>query len=67
VLATVVSAALLGWPGLIVVASGLALAMLASVYLRCCLGGLTGDVYGAINEAVEVVALLAGALLAPLG
>lgn len=67
VLAAVVSAALLGWPGLIVVASGLALAMLASVYLRSCLGGLTGDVYGAINEAVEVVALLGGALLAPLG
>jgi len=40
----------------------LALAVAGGGYARRRLGGLTGDVYGAINEVVEVAVLLVGAV-----
>ncbi len=67
VLSACISVALLGWGGLLVLAAGLVVALLAAAYLNRLLGGLTGDVYGAINEKAEVAALLVGALVGTVG
>lgn len=49
---------LLGWAGLLIwLGAGLS-GMLLGAYCWRVLGGLTGDVYGAITETVEVMALL---------
>ncbi|MBI4300900.1 MAG: adenosylcobinamide-GDP ribazoletransferase [Chloroflexi bacterium] len=61
-LATIITAAIaggfLGWRGLIVMAIVGGIAWLMGRYFLGRLGGLTGDTYGAINEATEVVAML---------
>jgi adenosylcobinamide-GDP ribazoletransferase len=51
-----------GWSGLIIMAAAAGLVWLASVYFRRQLGGVTGDVFGAVNEILEVAAL-AGCLI----
>jgi adenosylcobinamide-GDP ribazoletransferase len=56
---------LLGPRGLMAAGVGLGFGGLAAVYAWRRLGGLTGDVYGATNEAVELAVLLAAAL--PMG
>lgn len=47
-----------GWHGLALVAAAWLFTTLVAAYLRSRLGGLTGDSYGALNEANEVLALL---------
>jgi adenosylcobinamide-GDP ribazoletransferase len=71
---TIASATLLGAvlvlagpAGLIVAGVVAALALLAGHAISRSLGGLTGDVYGAINELAEVAALLAFLVLATEG
>lgn len=54
---------LLRLEGLAVFGAALALAVVCGAYVGRRVGGLTGDVYGAVNEVVEVLALLAGALV----
>ncbi|HET7771106.1 MAG TPA: adenosylcobinamide-GDP ribazoletransferase, partial [Chloroflexota bacterium] len=51
------------WPalelrGAAVVGLGLVVALTGGWWLTRCLGGLTGDCYGALNEVAEVVGLL---------
>lgn len=46
-----------GLPGLLSLAVVAALTWLASLYFRQRLGGVTGDVFGAVNEVMELVAL----------
>ncbi len=58
-----ISVGLLGWRGVALVGVTLVIALLSAVHVSRRLGGLTGDVYGAINEIAEVAALLGGALL----
>lgn len=53
---------LLGWSGTVLVGAGIVVALLAGAYGTRRLGGLTGDVYGAINELSEVAALLIGSI-----
>jgi adenosylcobinamide-GDP ribazoletransferase len=62
-LAAAISYGVLGWHGLVLVGGGLVVALLGGLYVTGRLGGLTGDVYGAINELAEIVALLGGAAL----
>jgi len=62
VMAAGILSALLGWAGLAVLAMAVGAAAAGGAYVRRRLGGLTGDVYGAVNEVVEVGALLLGAL-----
>lgn len=56
-------AALLGWRGVGALGVGAAAAVVMGVWVSRRLGGLTGDVYGAVNEVVEVAVLLAGGAL----
>jgi len=51
--------ALLGWQGLVGAAAGLASAIIVGMLLMTRLPGLTGDCYGAINEATQIVTLFA--------
>lgn len=51
-----------GLPGLLLLAGAGLLVWLGSLYFRTRLGGVTGDVLGATNEALEVL-VLGGALL----
>jgi adenosylcobinamide-GDP ribazoletransferase len=60
--AALVAAAALGVGGLILLAAAGAVVWLGSLYFRKILGGVTGDVLGAANEAVEVL-VLGGSLL----
>jgi adenosylcobinamide-GDP ribazoletransferase len=53
---------ILGAPGLVLFAAAGVLVWLASLYFQRRLGGITGDVLGAANEALEVL-VLAGALI----
>ncbi|MFB3879926.1 MAG: adenosylcobinamide-GDP ribazoletransferase [Armatimonadota bacterium] len=62
--AMVISFALLSLTGVVLVSAGIVVALLIGAYMSRRLGGLTGDVYGAINEVTEVVVLLAGGLAA---
>ena len=57
------AAALLRTSGFWLVGLAIALAAVLGGYASRRLGGLTGDVYGALNELVEVAALLAGGFL----
>jgi adenosylcobinamide-GDP ribazoletransferase len=59
---TAIAVGLLSVGGLLMFAMALALAVACGGYARRRLGGLTGDVYGAINEVVEVAVLLVGAV-----
>ena len=52
------AALLLGWWGLGALGTALTVAWLCGAYWRRRLGGVTGDVYGAMNEAAELAALL---------
>lgn len=64
VLALAISFALFRFLGLALCIGAVALALLCALYWLRRLGGLTGDIYGAIDEVTEVAALLAcGALL----
>lgn len=58
-------AAVLPWglPAAVGLSTGLAVAVLAAYYISRLLGGLTGDVYGALTELTEVVVLAACALV----
>jgi len=62
VLSLGLGALLLTWKGAALVALALVLAALIGLYCSRRLGGLTGDVYGAINEITEVVVLLAASV-----
>jgi len=62
VLGGAIAMVLLSVGGLLVFAMALALAVAGGGYARRRLGGLTGDVYGAINEVVEIAVLLVGAV-----
>lgn len=48
--------------GLLLIFSIWVITTLFSIYLKCKFAGLTGDTYGAINEVVEVMALLLASL-----
>jgi adenosylcobinamide-GDP ribazoletransferase len=64
ILALLISFALFRFVGLALCIGAVALALLCALYWLRRLGGLTGDIYGAIDEVTEVAALLAcGALL----
>jgi len=63
VLGAAIAVLLLGWMGLTVFALALATAVAMGLYVQRRLGGLTGDIYGAINEFAEVGALLLGAVV----
>ncbi len=52
------SVALLGLAGLAVVAAASAGSLAAGLWVSRRLGGLTGDVYGALTEAVEAATFL---------
>jgi cobalamin synthase len=58
-----IAVGLLRLEGLAVFGAALALAVVCGAYVGRRVGGLTGDVYGAVNEVVEMLALLAGALV----
>ena len=57
--AVAVAVALLHWQGVCLPALAVLVAMAVAWYSRRRLGGLTGDIYGAINELVELAVLLA--------
>lgn len=59
IIALAISFGLLHLRGLIFAAGAVAVALFCSVYWMRRLGGLTGDIYGAINEVVELAVLLA--------
>ena len=63
VLAMLVSLALLPVSGAALVGAGIVVALAAGAYVTRRLGGLTGDVYGAINELTEVIVLLLGGVM----
>ena len=46
------------WRGLAALAVAAALTWGLALYFRRRLGGVTGDVFGAVNEVMEVVALI---------
>jgi adenosylcobinamide-GDP ribazoletransferase len=55
--------ALLGWRGMLLVPLAMLLSVLIGAYWQRRLGGLTGDIYGTVNEIVEVAVLLAAPLV----
>ncbi|MFC1860651.1 adenosylcobinamide-GDP ribazoletransferase [Chloroflexota bacterium] len=57
-LALVGSFILAGWPGLIIAAAALLTTLAIGYFFNSRLGGLTGDVYGAIREITEAVILM---------
>ncbi len=63
-IALAVSAALMRLWGLAVMAAIWLIIVIMAAYIRRRLGGLTGDTYGAINEVIEVCALILIPLLA---
>lgn len=54
---------LLGFAGLLLLATATAVALGLGLWFRRLLGGMTGDTYGATNEVAEVTVLLAGLIL----
>ena len=54
----VVSAALAGMVGIVLLAAACAVAWGTGAWATRLLGGVTGDIYGAVNELTEVVVLL---------
>lgn len=65
-IALVLGYALVGPVSLALIVGALALAHLAGMLAVSKVGGLTGDIYGAVNEVVEVTMLVALALLWPI-
>ncbi len=63
-IAIAISVALMELFGLAVIAAIWLIVVIMATYLRRKLGGLTGDNYGAINEVIEVFALILVPLLA---
>ena len=63
-IAIAISVALMKLFGLAVLAGTWLIVVIMATYLRKKLGGLTGDTYGAINEVIEVFALILVPLLA---
>ena len=57
-IAIIVAIAVLTWKGLILIAALFIIIFGVAFYFRSRLGGLTGDIYGAINEIGEVTVLL---------
>jgi adenosylcobinamide-GDP ribazoletransferase len=57
-IALVAAGALLGWGGLVIAAIVIATALAVGAWATRRLGGLTGDVYGALVEIAEVMTLL---------
>ena len=63
-LAGALAVGVFAWRGAVLFGLAVAVAVLGGLYWKRRLGGLTGDIYGAINEGTELVVLLAaGALL----
>jgi adenosylcobinamide-GDP ribazoletransferase len=60
ILATAVAVAVAGWVGLAALAAAALLVALLGIWLSGKFGGLTGDCYGAINEAVEIARRFGG-------
>jgi adenosylcobinamide-GDP ribazoletransferase len=58
IIALVASVLLLNWQGVVLMATLWLITFGIGAYFRSRLGGLTGDVYGAINELSEVLVLL---------
>ena len=54
---------LLGATGIFLLGAAIAAALALAWWISRMLGGMTGDAYGAVNEIVEVAALLAGLIL----
>ena len=67
IILSIISMILFGWPGLALLIVVSCLALLIGWYVTSALGGLTGDVYGATNETIEVVCLISLVLLVPFG
>ena len=59
----VVSLALVGVTGLILFAAACSVAWGSGAWATRLLGGVTGDIYGAVNEATEVIVLLLALML----
>ena len=59
----VVSAALAGMVGIVLLAAACAVAWGIGAWATRLLGGVTGDIYGAVNELTEVVVLLMALML----
>ncbi len=57
-IALAASVLLLGWHGVLLLAALWLITLGIAIYFRSRLGGLTGDVYGAINELSEVLVLI---------
>ena len=62
-IAVLASFGLMHWGGLALAGAAMICALAVGAYASGRLGGLTGDVYGAINELVELAAVLAGPLV----
>ena len=59
----IVSVALAGMVGLVLLAAACAVAWGIGAWATRLLGGVTGDIYGAVNELTEVVVLLMALML----
>ena len=64
--ALVAGVALAGWWSLVLFAPAVAVAWGFGTATRRLLGGMTGDIYGAVNETAEVAVLLAAVLITAL-
>ena len=58
---------LLGWPGVLAAGAATLAALLALLWWRARLGGVTGDTMGALGELVEVAFVLSALMLLPVG
>ena len=65
--AAIVAMILASWSGIVLMISMSCLALLIGWYVTRILGGLTGDVYGATNEIIEVAGLILLVALIPFG
>ena len=59
----VISVALAGMVGIVLLAAACAVAWGIGAWATRLLGGVTGDIYGAVNELTEVVVLLMALML----
>lgn len=59
-----IAASVFGWRGLVSFAAATAVVLLVARLARNRLGGMNGDVYGAVGEIAEVVVLAVGATIA---
>lgn len=58
IITIVISVILLNWQGLVLLASVWLLTSVIAIYFHIRLGGLTGDIYGALNEIGEVMVII---------